>query len=79
MRGGKYHGFEKIIDNYARFAQAFKIVGKDGIERMLYQVEGALNGIDGIFEWIVDPRIDKGITHRLFIKNGKITGSPNRF
>ncbi len=30
----------------------------------------------GIFEWIVDPV--KGVTHRRFIPNGQITGSPNQ-
>ncbi|WP_193352499.1 phosphoserine aminotransferase [Heyndrickxia coagulans] len=31
---------------------------------------------NGIFEWIVDPY--KGVTHRRFIPNGKITGFPNQ-
>lgn len=31
---------------------------------------------NGIFEWIVDPT--KGVTHRRFIPNGQITGSPNQ-
>ena len=31
---------------------------------------------DGVFEWIIDPI--KGITHRRFILNGKITGAPNQ-
>ncbi|MCI1696915.1 pre-toxin TG domain-containing protein [Aneurinibacillus aneurinilyticus] len=31
---------------------------------------------NGIFEWIVDPT--KGVTHRRFIPNGKITGVPNQ-
>ncbi|MEC1666218.1 hypothetical protein [Bacillus mojavensis] len=31
---------------------------------------------NGIIEWIVDPT--KGVTHRRFIPNGQIAGSPNQ-
>ncbi len=31
---------------------------------------------NGIFEWIVDP--NTGVTHRRFIPNGQITGTPNQ-
>lgn len=104
---GGEHGFNDIIDNYARYAEEFSITGGDGIERKLYQIEGGqksyvykyktsiYNNTDinvknqrydsleiitknqyGIFEWIVDP--DKGVTHRRFIPNGKITGQANQ-
>lgn len=33
------------------------------------------NGKKGVFEWIYDS--SKGVTHRRFIPNGKITGRPN--
>jgi hypothetical protein len=73
----KHHAFPDIIDNFAQQAEKFSIKGGDEILRELYQVEGSLNGQDGIFEWIVDPRPIYGVTHRFFIKNGKITGKPN--
>ena len=50
---------------------------KDGITRTLYQIEGSLNGKEGVFEWIVDP--NNGVTHRNFIENGKVTGKPNNY
>lgn len=71
------HAFNKIIDNYAGNAHKFSIIGNDGIERSLYQLNGSLNGKDGIFEWIVDPNPAKGVTHRRFIEGVEITGRPN--
>ncbi len=70
-----HHAFPDIIDNYAGRAKIFSIKGADGKKRKLYQINGSLNGKDGIFEWILDN--DKGVTHRRFIPNGKITGKPN--
>lgn len=74
-KGDKYHSFNDIIDNYATKGKKFNIKGGDGKTRKLYQVEGYLNGKNGVFEWIYEK--DKGITHRRFIENGKITGKPN--
>jgi len=74
-----HHAFPNIIDNFVRHAEKFNIKGNDGIVRELYQIEGSLNGHLGIFEWIVDPRINLGVIHRIFIKNGKTTGKPNVF
>ena len=70
-----HHSFSDIIDNYAGNAKSFTLKGGDGKTRTLYQVQGSLNGIKGIFEWIYDS--SKGVTHRRFIPNGKITGRPN--
>lgn len=74
------HSFNDIIDNYAGDAKKFEIPTKGPggqISRTsdLYQIEGSLNGKDGIFEWIVD---SGNVTHRRFIPNGKITGFPNQ-
>lgn len=74
-----HHAFHDLIDNFAQTAEKFSLKGNDGTLRKLYQIEGSLNGIDGVFEWIVDPRPHYGVMHRLFIKNGKITGRPNAF
>ncbi len=70
-----HHAFPNIIDNYAGKAKTFPLKGADGKTRKLYQIKGSLNGKSGIFEWILDK--DKGVTHRRFIPNGKITGKPN--
>lgn len=92
------HGFNNIIDNYARDAKEFNIIGGDKVQRKLYQIEGGMKYYDykdvyntktkmyerqtivtdqkGVFEWIVDPK--DGVTHRRFIPNGTITGSPNQ-
>lgn len=70
-----HHAFPSIIDNYASKAKTFSLKGADGKTRKLYQVKGSLNGENGVFEWILDK--EKGVTHRRFIPNGKITGKPN--
>lgn len=69
------HNFPSIIDNYANKGHHSIIIGGDGIKRSLYQIEGALNGKPGIFEWMVE---GNQCTHRRFIENGKITGKPNQ-
>ncbi len=74
-----HHAFNNMIDNYVEYAQKFELVGDDGISRPLFQIKGSLNGVEGIFEWIVDPNSLNGVTHRLFIKNGIITGKPSIF
>jgi hypothetical protein len=72
-----HHAFDNKIDNFVRYASKFSLQGNDGICRELYQLEGSLDGVNGVFEWILDPRPEKGVTHRLFIKDGIITGKPN--
>lgn len=71
------HAFNDIIDNYASSAQKFNLVGGDKVTRELYQIEGSLNGKQGVFEWIVDPDPLKGVTHRRFIEDVGVTGKPN--
>ncbi|WP_077611772.1 hypothetical protein [Clostridium sp. Marseille-P2415] len=77
LKEDSLHAFNDIIDNYAGQATEFPLVGGDGVERSLYQIEGSLNGKNGIFEWIVDPDPVKGVTHRRFIEGVRITGKPN--
>lgn len=74
----KDHAFPDIVDNYAGYAHRFNLVGNDGKSRSLYQLKGSLNGIEGIFEWIVDPDPAIGVAHRRFIGGGRITGRPNQ-
>ncbi|WP_163583477.1 T7SS effector LXG polymorphic toxin [Gracilibacillus saliphilus] len=40
------HGFNDIIDNYVKYADEFELVGGDGINRKLYQIEGGLKYYD---------------------------------
>ena len=75
-----YHAFPDVIDNFAGEGGMFKIQTKapGGAvvgESTLYQVEGSLNHVDGIFEWIVNQGT---VTHRRFIKDGVITGIQNQ-
>lgn len=79
-----YHAFSDIIDNYAQYAKKFDLPDRDvaklpGLKKSLYQIEGSLDGIDGVFEWIVEwwPNKESVVSHRYFLKNGKITGIPN--
>ena len=65
-----HHHFPDIIDNYARFATKFSLAGG----QKLYQVLGHLNGTAGRFEWIVNTA--GYVTHRMFVKGGRITGIP---
>lgn len=74
----KDHAFPDIVDNYVEYARQFNLVGRDGVTRRLYQLKGSLNGVEGIFEWILDPNPSRGVTHRRFIGGGKITGVPNQ-
>lgn len=77
LKDDSLHAFNDIIDNYVDYATKFSVTGGDGVERTLYQIEGSLNGKQGIFEWIVDPDPTKGVTHRRFIEGVGITGKPN--
>lgn len=78
LKADETHAFPDIADNYASYAHRFSLTGNDGKTRMLLQLKGSLNGVPGIFEWIVDPNPDLGVTHRRFIGGGKITGKPNQ-
>ena len=75
LKKDPHHSFSDIVDNYVGEAKTFTIKGGDNITRYLYQIKGSLNGKTGVFEWIYEEA--KGVTHRRFIPNGKITGRPN--
>jgi hypothetical protein len=63
------------LDAAAKDGRVFALKGGDGVTRNLLQVEGELDDVKGIFEWIVGP---EGLTHQRFIKGGQITGLPNQ-
>jgi len=71
----KYHRATTFINaEHLRKGQVFNIVGKDKKPAVLLQVDGELNGKNGIFEYIIR---DNKVTHQLFIKGKKINGVPN--
>lgn len=60
-----FHGFPKIVDNYASFGQRRLITGRDGLTRTKITLDGGYKGRDGHFEWIIET--DSSVNHRLFI------------
>ncbi|MBL1230084.1 hypothetical protein IW492_12665 [Enterococcus sp. BWB1-3] len=50
--------------------------GSDNKSYSILQTNGDFNGLDGIYEYILDPT--GKITHQRFIEGGKITGFPNQ-
>jgi RHS repeat-associated protein len=62
------HAFPDNVDNYVGNATQTAI--SNGT---LYQIDGALNGIAGRFEWIVQAG---KIVHRFFVRGGTMNGIP---
>src|SRR5215831_948076 len=62
-------------DVAAQSGQFFQVVGKDGKQYVLTQVEGAINGTKGVFEYLVDRA--GNLTHQFFKAGGIIDGKPN--
>lgn len=62
-----------VIDDIGERASVFPLLGGDGRRRTLIQMPGSVNGVPGRFEWILD---GDHLTHRLFVRDGKINGVP---
>ena len=64
------HGFPSMIDDIAaQSGKVGKIVGDDGVERIIVELPGAINGESGVFQWIIDS--NSLCNHRLFVTNIK--------
>lgn len=61
------------VHDVVKDGHVFFLVGGDGVERVLVQVAGGLNGIPGRFEWILD---GGKLTHQMFVRHGTINGRP---
>jgi len=60
-----FHGFPRIVDNYACLGKQECIKGSDGIMRLKVNLEGGYQGYDGFFEWIIEE--NRSVNHRVFI------------
>ncbi len=60
-----FHGFPRIVDNYARYGTKAFITGNDGLNRIKISMNGSYKGRTGHFEWIIEA--DQLINHRIFI------------
>ncbi|MBU2075399.1 MAG: hypothetical protein KJ938_13275 [Actinobacteria bacterium] len=60
-------------DDIAKNGTVFRTVGGDGVERLLVQMRGEVNGVAGRFEWIVD---GGSLTHQMFVRGGTVNGIP---
>lgn len=60
-----YHAFPSLVDTLAaESGQVTKIIGGDGATYIKLQVDGAYNGVKGVFEYIKD--LAGNINHRYF-------------
>ncbi|XHX77654.1 MAG: DUF4157 domain-containing protein [Stenomitos frigidus ULC029] len=65
-----------VTDTVAEEGKHFSIKGGDGKTKNLTQLEGNMNGQDGVFEYIVDEKGD--LTHQRFIPKGRPNGIANQ-
>jgi hypothetical protein len=61
-------------EDIASKGSVYRFVGGDGVEKLIVQAPGELDGVAGRFEWIIT---DQGqLTHQMFVKGGSINGVP---
>jgi len=53
----------------------FRIIGDDGVPRILVQLPGELNNVSGRFEWVLDE--NGAVSHQRFVAGGTINGLVN--
>ena len=58
-RAGSYLTESQLAKGNAQY-----IIGGDGVRRILFQVQGSIDGITGVFEFILQP--DGTVSHQLF-------------
>ncbi|BBC32860.1 hypothetical protein SGFS_041540 [Streptomyces graminofaciens] len=68
-----------VVGDIATKGVTTRLVGGDGVERLLVQMPGEMNGKAGRFEWLVE-RGGSGnlITHQRFVNGGSMNGIPNK-
>lgn len=71
-----YRAHSYVIDQIPEKGRLFTIRGGDGKSYNLTQMEGAVDGKLGVFEWLVNSKGE--LTHQRFIPAGRITGTPNQ-
>lgn len=60
----EYHGFPNVVDNFGSSGKITPLTGGDGVVRTKLEINGSLNGKNGIFEYIIEP--NNSVNHRLF-------------
>lgn len=76
LKSDAYHIAAEWGINSIKHGKHFTIVGRDGKNYNLTQIEGSFNKIEGVFEYIVNSQ--NQLTHQRFIPKGIITGKPNQ-
>ena len=65
-----------LSEEHLRSGHVYCVIGKDGNTYTLLQTKGQLNGVDGVFEYLIN---DAGqVTHQRFIAGGGYTGFTNQ-
>ncbi|MFF0225089.1 polymorphic toxin-type HINT domain-containing protein [Streptomyces sp. NPDC004629] len=78
-RDAGHRAADFVVGDIATKGVTTRLVGGDGVERLLVQMPGEMNGKAGRFEWLVE-RGGSGnlITHQRFVNGGSMNGIPNK-